>query len=83
MRSLSGEIKNALDQPIKLVTLWSLLYVVSEDGDALWTERYESVTVIDGAFSVSLGRWRPFLSMGANPSCTWGVGQWCPRNDAV
>ena len=50
------------------------LYAEREEGDALWTEDYESVDILDGTFNVELGAVTPFpADIGRNDALYLGI----------
>ena len=55
--SYQGNLLNAARQPVSAsYPMVFKLYAEREGGDALWTEDYESVDILDGTFNVELGR---------------------------
>ena len=58
--SYQGTILNAARQPVSAsYPMVFKLYAEREGGDALWTEMYESVDILDGTFNVELGAVTP------------------------
>ena len=54
--SYQGNILNAARQPVSAsYPMVFKLYAEREGGDALWTENYDSVDILDGTFNVELG----------------------------
>ena len=70
-----GNLSNAARQPVSASYPMAFkLYAEREDGEALWTERYETVDVLDGVFSVELGGVTPFpLNIGNQGTLFLGV----------
>ena len=59
--SYQGNLADAARQPINASYPFVFsLYAARNGGDALWTETYESIDVVDGVFTVELGSVTPF-----------------------
>ena len=59
--SYQGSITDAARQPVTASYPFVFsLYASREGGDALWTESYDSVDIVDGTFTVELGSNEPF-----------------------
>ena len=55
--SYQGQLGNAAGQPVTAsYPMTFTLYTDREDGDVVWTEERDSVDVVDGVFTVELGR---------------------------
>ncbi len=68
--SYQGHLADAARQPVNASYPFAFsLYADRAGGDALWTETYESIDVVDGVFTVELGSVTPFgddLALNAN-----------------
>ena len=59
--SYQGNLFDANRQPVSAsFPMVFNLYADRDGGDALWTESYDSVEVVDGSFTVELGSVTPF-----------------------
>ena len=86
--SYQGSLLDANRQPVSAsFPMVFNLYTQRDGGVAIWTERYDSVDVIDGAFTVELGGQSPFGADLANPSLHLGVSSMgrrrCCPNEGV
>ncbi len=70
-----GNILNAARQPVSAsYPMVFKLYTDLEDNEVIWTERYESIDIIDGVFTVELGTLTPFpANIGSQVSLYLGV----------
>ena len=73
--SYQGSIFNAARQPVTAsYPIVFSLYAEREDGDAIWTESYDSVDIVDGTFNVELGSLTPFpADIGQHDALYLGV----------
>ena len=73
--SYQGNLLNAARQPVSAsYPMTFRLYTMPNGGDAVWTEQYQDIAVVDGVFTVDLGGQTPFSSqLATNPSLYLGV----------
>ena len=68
-----GELEGANGAVTASFPIRFSLYDTPQDGDPLWTETHESVSVVDGQFTVVLGEQTPLAQVGQTPVLFLGI----------